>query len=132
MTTSKSAIIENIMNNCLSVQAKEIKGGYQYSAVMSSGEKLVLRKKATRLYENAFFYSEQPSSGSNDLLANSFSYGKKPITQSYAGDLLKTFKVELKNDSDLGEFEGFDFEPMSQKDQDENMQKEIEAIKASN
>ena len=130
MTYSKSAIIENIMSNCTKVEAKEIKGGYQYSAVMKSGEKLVLRKKATRLYDNAFFYSLQPSSGSSDLLANSFSYGKKAITAPYAGELLKTFKVELKSECEFDNFDAADWEPMSQADQDANMKAELAAIKA--
>ena len=78
-----------------SVTATEIKGGYRYTAIMKSGAKKILRKKATRLYENAFLFSGTPASGSKDELVNSFSYGKNPSSNNYGMTILGTYPVTL-------------------------------------
>lgn len=50
--------------------------GWSYFGILANGEKIQLRKKATRLYENAF--QSESNSGVGQGLAGYFSYGKKP------------------------------------------------------
>ena len=87
------------MTIIFAVKAKEIKGGYSYWAKTDKGD-VPLRKKATRLYENAFYYGKQAvASGSNGLAAH-FLYGKKPGLVKYFGRPVMTFKIELVGDCD--------------------------------
>lgn len=72
------------------VTAIPLKGGYwKYLALMPDGGRIVVRRKATRLYQNAFVYSDR--SGNDMGPGAHFSFGKNPA--SYR-NLLKTFKIE--------------------------------------
>lgn len=79
------------MGNIINVKAIEKKNGkYMYVAISEDGAETVLRKTATRLYENAFYYERPVASGSNGLAAH-FLYGKnKPCS---CGEPSKIFKV---------------------------------------
>ena len=74
------------------VMASEIKNGFTYWAE-SEGGIIPLRKKATRLYANAFYYGDQKVTGGSSGLAGHFLYGKK--APSYLPTPVKTFKVIL-------------------------------------
>ena len=76
----------------IQVTAVELKGGYyRYLALMPDGGRIVVRNKATRLYEKAFVYDDRSGNGSG-LMAH-FSFGKNPA--SYR-NLLKTFTIEKR------------------------------------
>ena len=79
------------MKNIINVKAIEKKNGkFMYVAISEDGGETVLRKTATRLYENAFYYEKPVASGSNGL-ASHFLYGKnKP---SSCGEPSNIFKV---------------------------------------
>ena len=81
-------------NEIVAVEAMQVKGGYQYAAITKNGSRIVLRKKATRLYEKAFFYNGEASSASPNRFTNSFTYGKKPCQNADYYKLLKTFIVK--------------------------------------
>jgi len=75
------------------VTSEELPNGYyRYHAHFKDSDPIVIRKKATRLYENAFLYSTPHGNGSG-LLAL-FGFGKKP--DSYR-KLLKVFPIKAAN-----------------------------------
>ncbi|MDB4278760.1 hypothetical protein N9917_04090 [Deltaproteobacteria bacterium] len=51
--------------------------GFQYVAIMENGEEIIIRKKATRLYKNAFHY-EQAGWSPGKGLAQHMTFGQKP------------------------------------------------------
>jgi hypothetical protein len=63
-------------------------GYYRYHAHLVNGNTVVVRKKATRLYANAFLYRDATGNGSG-LLAH-FGFGKKPATHRH---LVRTFPI---------------------------------------
>ena len=74
------------------VTATKIIGGYRYDAVHGDGTVEVIRKKAARLYERAYYYS-RPVTGSNKRgLALVFTFGLKPVS-SHADCVLATYTV---------------------------------------
>lgn len=72
------------------VVAKKQGTGFRYFGVNEAGERVVLRKQATRLYQKAFQYEKAVGVGSG--LAGFFTYGKNP---SYALPC-KTYLVTLE------------------------------------
>jgi hypothetical protein len=68
-------------------------GYYRYHAHFENSDPVVIRKKATRLYENAFYYSDKSGNGSGLLVH--FTFGKKPA--SYR-KLLRAFPIVMNKD----------------------------------
>lgn len=67
-------------------------GKYLYNGLTADGKLVTLRKSATRLYENAFYYEFPVCSGSNGIAAH-FTYGKKPGEQWHQG--VKIYPAEV-------------------------------------
>jgi hypothetical protein len=73
----------------IEVTAVKIKHGYKYLALMPDGGRIVVRRRATRLYDYAFVYETGSGNGLGPV--RYFSFGKNP--DSYR-KLIKTFKVK--------------------------------------
>jgi len=71
----------------------EKNAGYSYTAEFDDGTTQIIRKKATRLYENAFMYGDIADIATATNLSHFFSFGKKPAAWWF--DLTKSFKVEF-------------------------------------
>lgn len=68
---------------------------WRYWAVYEDGSKAVIRKKATRLYPNAFQYDHNVNSGPKPgSLGAQFTFGKNPKSQQYGGNVIATFVIE--------------------------------------
>ena len=65
--------------------------GVKYVAFFKDGSEVVVRAKATRLYEKAFLYNLWVASGKSGL-AGHFSFGKSPASY-YAKNVVKVFPV---------------------------------------
>lgn len=80
------------IKNIERVEAREVKGGFSYHAIMKDGTEVLLRKKATRKYANAFAFEYGGKSNyRNGELAGYFAYGIKP--NKYDGPVVKIFPI---------------------------------------
>ena len=78
------------LDSILKVVVEEITGGYRYYAITTDGERILLRKKATRSYHNAYMYRRKVGPGKG--FAEYFTYGKNPSSHC-KGLLYKTFNI---------------------------------------
>ena len=75
------------------VEAKRIdERHWQYIAYMHDGTSEVIRKKATRLYECAFYYNVRVCSGNKQGLTLYFTFGKNP-SNDYREHHTETFYI---------------------------------------
>jgi hypothetical protein len=70
---------EIVLPTVQTVEAKRIGEHYwQYIAYMHDGTSEMIRKKATRLYDCAFYYNRRVCGGNKTGLTRYFSFGKNP------------------------------------------------------
>tara|TARA_R110000772_G_scaffold83288_2_gene176103 strand:+ start:709 stop:1056 length:348 start_codon:yes stop_codon:yes gene_type:complete len=92
----------------VSVVADELKSGnFKYSAIYQDGTKEVIRKSATRLYQNAFGYLEEQPCSSKPGLGDFFTFGIKAAS-GYGGEIksfpVLTFDPDIDPEFERGEF----------------------------
>ena len=86
----------------VSVEAVKLSQGYRYIGTYEDGTKEVIRKKATRLYANAFFYNGAIVCSGPKGIAKYFTFGQKPLNRFFLCEEnskvmdrgVTTFKIE--------------------------------------